>query len=67
VTTSNNLTKAAISELSDIASDSIKIFHIDSLYTIKVSFPKVPPQGDKYERDMHSGQQYVRMLSLEID
>src|SRR5699024_2320162 len=64
---SNNLTKEAIGKLYDVESKNIKIFHIDSLNSIKISFPKVPPQGYKYERDMHSGQQFVRMLSLEID
>lgn len=64
---SNNLTRKSISQLYDVDSNSIKVFHIDSLHTVKISFPQFPPQGHKYERDMHSGQQYVRMLDLEID
>src|SRR5699024_8621239 len=61
---SNNLTKEVIGKLYGIEPKEIKIFYVDSLYSIKISFPKVPPQGYKYEKDMHSGQQFVRMLSL---
>lgn len=63
----HNLTKESIGRIYDIASESIKIFHVDDLHTIKISIPKIPPQGYKYESDMHSGQQYVRMLELDID
>jgi hypothetical protein len=33
---------------------------------VKVSYPRAAPQGGMVERDMHSGQQYVRLLDLEL-
>jgi hypothetical protein len=39
---------------------------VDDLHVIKVSFPRAQPQGWKGERDMHAGQQYVRLLDVEI-
>ncbi len=45
----------------------IKRFSIDRLNTIKISFVRPSAQGGVVERDMHSGQQYVRLLELELD
>jgi hypothetical protein len=45
----------------------IKMFAIDRLSTIKISFVRVSAQGGIIERDMHSGQQYVRLLDLALD
>lgn len=42
----------------------IKLFCIESLNVIKISIPKKPSQGYRYERDMHSGQQYVSLLDM---
>ena len=36
------------------------------LAVIKFSYPRAAPQGGVTERDMHSGQQYVRILELEV-
>jgi hypothetical protein len=39
---------------------------VDDLQVIKISFPRAQPQGWRGERDMHAGQQYVRLLEVEI-
>ncbi len=44
----------------------VKRLPVDSLRTIKVSFPRAHPQGWKGERDMHGGQQFARLLNVEI-
>lgn len=46
---------------------TVKLFHIDSLGVVKISIPREKPQGGVIERDMHSGQKYVRLLALEMD
>ncbi|WP_136635950.1 DUF4387 domain-containing protein [Pseudooceanicola onchidii] len=46
--------------------DEVKRFEVPSLRTIKLSFPRRSPQGAVEERDMHSGQSYVRLLDLEL-
>lgn len=39
---------------------------VDSLQMIKISYPRPHPQGWYGERDMHSGQQFARLLDLEL-
>lgn len=45
----------------------VKIIPVDDLCTVKISYPRATPQGGIEERDMHSGQQYVRILDVELD
>jgi len=44
----------------------VKRIPVDSLRMIKVSYPRAKPQGWLGERDMHCGQQYARLLDVEI-
>lgn len=44
----------------------VKKFAIDDLNIVKISYPRATPQGGTEERDMHSGQQYVRLLDIEL-
>jgi hypothetical protein len=44
----------------------VKRFAIDRLNTVKISFVRPTAQGGGVERDMHAGQQYVRLLDLEM-
>ena len=66
IANSKNLTKARIAEVYGVEEKNVKIFRMDDLNVIKVSVPRVLPQGDKYERDMHAGQQFVQLAELEI-
>ena len=47
--------------------DLVKRFAVPSLNMIKISYPRSGPQGGVVERDMHSGQQFVRILDVELD
>lgn len=49
-----------------VKAEDVRIFPVDSLRTLKISIPRPRVQGDRYERDMHAGQQYVRLLDLPI-
>ena len=44
----------------------VKRLPVDSLRMVKISFPRVKPQGWMGERDMHAGQHYARLLDIEI-
>ncbi len=44
----------------------IKRFSLPNLLVVKVSYPRRKPQGGALERDMHGGQQYVRLVELEV-
>ncbi|MGA0599272.1 DUF4387 domain-containing protein [Caulobacter sp. KR2-114] len=44
----------------------VKRTAVDSLQVVKISYPRATPQGWITERDLHSGQQYVRLLDVEL-
>lgn len=44
----------------------VKRFPIPSLNALKLSYPRSSAQGGMVERDMHCGQQYVRILDVEL-
>ena len=45
----------------------VKSFPVERLHMVKVSYPRSSPQGGMVERDLHCGQQYVRLLDVELD
>jgi hypothetical protein len=55
-----------ISEIFNVPVETIKIFTLLNIHVVKLSFPRVPIEGDRDERDMHGGQQYVSLLDLEV-
>lgn len=44
----------------------VKKIPVPELHLVKISYPRATPQGGVVERDMHSGQQYVRLLDVEL-
>ena len=44
----------------------VKRLPVDSLHMVKISYPRPHPQGWAGERDMHSGQQFARLLAIEV-
>ena len=45
----------------------VKRIPVDNLHVIKISYPRPHPQGWMRERDMHAGQQFARLLELEVE
>lgn len=45
----------------------VKRFPVPSLSMVKISYARTSAQGGEVERDMHCGQQYVRLLDVELD
>jgi hypothetical protein len=60
------ITREAISDLYQVAAESLQIFRIPQLRVIKVSFPRPLPQGSLHDRDMHAGQHHVPLASLPL-
>ena len=60
------LQPAAIAALFDVDVSLVKRFVIPDLLVLKISYPRQRPQGGALERDMHGGQQYVRLLDMEL-
>lgn len=44
----------------------VAIYPVENLNMVKISYPRAAPQGGVVERDMHSGQQYVYLLDVEL-
>lgn len=63
---SPNISCETVAKLYGVTAEEVKIFYIANLNVIKISYPRVQPQGQKYERDMHAGQQYVQIAELEV-
>lgn len=63
---SKSLRPEVIARAYKVKAENIKIFLLPSIYTIKISYPRSLPQGSKYERDMHAGQQYVELGNLPV-
>jgi hypothetical protein len=63
---SPNVTKEKVALLYRVNPEATKCFYCDSIFAVKFSFPRSKPSGHKYENDMHTGQQYIRLAELEI-
>ena len=60
------LAPEAIGRLFGVDPGQIKRFVVPRLAVLKFSYPRSKPQGGTVERDMHGGQQYVRLLNVEV-
>ena len=56
----------AIAALYDVDAALVKHFPVADLRVLKISYPRRQPQGGAVERDMHGGQQYVRLLDVDL-
>lgn len=63
---SQNFTPGAIANAYGVPEGGVKSFYIENLRVIKFSFPRPQVQGSKFERDMHAGQQYVRLMDVSV-
>lgn len=56
-----------VARLYGVAAEHVKSFPVDCLWVLKITYPRPTPQAWIEERDLHSGQQYVRLLGLELE
>ena len=45
----------------------VRKYSVPKLHMVKISYARTNVQGGEVERDMHCGQQYVRLLNIELD
>lgn len=45
----------------------VRHYPVPDLNVVKISYARTTPQGGVVERDMHCGQQYVRLLGVQLD
>lgn len=63
---SPNFTVCKLAKALNTDPKTLKLFCLDDLGIVKVSIPREAPQGSKYERDMHAGQQYIPLEEFEL-
>jgi hypothetical protein len=63
---SPNVTQENVARLYGVDAGMMKKFDMDSIRVIKFSYPRPQPSGHKYENDMHTGQQYIRLAEMEL-
>lgn len=63
---SPNLTKEKVAALYQADPALVKRFDADNLWVVKFSYPRPKPSGHRYENDMHSGQQFMRLAHVEV-
>ncbi len=62
----SSISAAALGELLGVDGAQIKRFAVPDLHVVKLSYPRLHPQGGAEERDMHGGQQYARLLDVDV-
>lgn len=60
------LSAETMSTLYGVPSENVRMFPVPTLSVLKISIPRGAPQGGEIERDMHSGQMFVRLMDLEL-
>jgi hypothetical protein len=63
----DKLSPALFANLYGADPSMVKRFPVPSLNMVKISYPRAAAQGGEVERDLHAGQQFVRLLDVEID
>lgn len=56
----------AIAQAYGVDANMVRHYPVPSLNVLKISYPRNGVQGGMVERDMHCGQQYVRLLGIEL-
>lgn len=53
-----------IADIFHVKPEDLQIYCLKHIQVAKMSLPRVPVEGDRNERDMHGGQQYVSLLDI---
>ncbi len=61
------LSAEAVAKIYGVDPADVRRYPVDSLQVLKISYPRAAPPGGALERDMHGGQQYVRLLDVELE
>lgn len=61
---STNLTPEKLKDIYGVS--TVEKYVLDDLKVVKFSMPRPFPQGSPHDADMHAGQQYIRILDIEL-
>ncbi len=60
------LSGPAVGRLYGVSENAVKVFEVPALNVIKISFPRVEPQGSAHDADSHAGQYFVPLLDVPV-
>ena len=63
---SRALQPEGIAPLFGVRPDQVGFYPVRTLHVLKLSYPRKDPQGGMIERDLHGGQQFARIVDLEL-
>lgn len=66
VTAAPTLSGQAVADLYGVAAPLVKIFRVNPLRVVKISFPRPVAQGSARDADSHAGQMFVPLLAVEV-
>lgn len=58
---------ASVAQVYGVDPALVTVHKVPDLHIVKISYPRPTSQGGVEERDMHSGQQFVYLLDVEMD
>ncbi|WP_332772019.1 DUF4387 domain-containing protein [Phenylobacterium sp.] len=57
---------ASVAQVYGVDPTLVSVHKVPNLHMVKISYPRPTAQGGVVERDLHSGQQYVYLLDVEM-
>jgi len=63
---SKALQPESIGPMFGVQPDQVGFYPVRNLHVLKISYPRKDPQGGMIERDLHGGQQFARIVDLEL-
>ena len=57
----------ALAAVFGVRPDQVGRYPVPTLSVLKISYPRRDPQGGMVELDLHGGQQFARLVDIEVD
>lgn len=62
----SELQPEALAAIFDVPPGQVGRYPVPELSVLKISYPRKDPQGGMIERDLHGGQQFARLVDIEV-
>ncbi len=56
----------ALAAVFGVRPDQVGCYPVPDLSVLKISYPRKDPQGGMIERDLHGGQQFAKLVDIEV-
>ena len=56
----------ALAKVFGVEAEHVGCYPVPGLSVLKISYPRKDPQGGMIERDLHGGQQFARLVDIEL-